>query len=403
MAKYENPNKMIIINGYIRDINDCCPMDIIDIIHEFYDSYMIFNVFVYQNLFNDNCIYFNIISNSFFYIKNDYTLYVNGVNDDGQLGLECLDDVQNSRKHNYFDGRDIELIRNVSINGNHSFIYTRNHKLYGFGNNNHNQTGIIDSKECIQIPTLIEFDFEGILVKIQSGENYTIFLNDKGNVYGCGFNILGCLTNKYNSNVMTSCSIQNIMSNNNIKDIGCCSESSYALNDDNILYAFGDNKYGQLGIFLKSINWSDDILIAFNHKKIKTFNTGHKHIGIITINDELHMFGHNYSKQCGFDSNTDVYSCHYGNKIKLPNKSKIISVQCGSFHTILKTIKNDYYSFGNNVFDQLLLELTTKTAKISEPTKISMEYLYKLTNSKNKIIDLIPGWNTTFIIQKTYE
>ena len=109
------------------------------------------------------------------------------------------------------------------------------------------------------------------------------------------------------------------------------------------------------------------------------------------------MFGLNGDYQCG----SKYYNvCHKPNIIRI-NGEYIKHIKCASYHNIIKTHNNTYYSFGKNDEQQLLIKNSIVFSKKSmyKPKLISTKYLYSLTKSKKCIIDLIPINNQTYIIQ----
>ena len=120
------------------------------------------------------------------------------------------------------------------------------------------------------------------------------------------------------------------------------------------------------------------------------------HWGLIGISGNLYMYGNNEYFQCGFSMRNLSYINRINSKKK---KAKIIDVKCGNTHTIIKTIfsnKYQYYSFGSNNYNQLLLNSNHRCCLLS---LISLEYVQLLTKSNKNIIDLIPGYDTTYILQ----
>ena len=413
MPFYDRRNSDIITKGYVRQmINMVIPHVIIMIINVFYGSSIKFNIYDSKTKKHiKNCVYFNIVADARFYINNDGTLFVNGDNIFGQLGMNSKEiDYKDLTKHNFFNGYDIALINNSSINGHHCFIYTWDNKLYGFGYNKKHQIAKPDEnarkKQHIFLkPELLRCDFDSILVQIACGDRHTLFLTKNGNVYGTGANNSGQLIkityateeeylaslcdNLYNHKIH-----RKILDNNDIKRIGCCKESSYVMDNNDVLFSFGDNEYGQLGIQNIYAETTYNKNRVHDGKKLKTFDCGELHIGILTDNNHVWMYGLNDEHQCG---NMFGEKCH-GHKIVLDNEL-ITGIKCGLSHNIIKTHKNNYYGFGCNSSNQLLIPNNfNHDISISKPTLISKEYLSKLINSNNDIIDLIPIKQETFII-----
>jgi len=372
-----------IVHGYVKKYCNNYNENLygmITIILMFHDKYVTFGVFNENGLkLIENCKYFRVNNKSLFFVDNKDILYVYGSNKFGNLGINNEDDMElnDITIHNNFKNGECMLISN-GITNKHGFICTKNNELYGFGRNNKSQIGSQIYGRILYDVTLIDYNFDSKLKEISCGAEHTLCLTNKRNVYACGNNKFKQIPFKYGTkNVNMEC----VVNSRNIISIGCCYNSSYLLYSTNAFKSFGDNTYGELcdKNTLKGI-------------KITKFNCGQNHIGCLTGDNILYMFGNNYDYQSGFD-NIDV--CFKGYKI---NISDIIDVKCGGFHTIIKTINNEYYAFGLNKNKQLLID-TNKDKLL--PTLIDINYLKKITNSSNMIIDLIPGYINTYIIQQT--
>ena len=88
---------------------------------------------------------------------------------------------------------------------------------------------------------------------------------------------------------------------------------------------------------------------------------------------------------------------YYPTKIKLNN---IIQIKCGNNHTILKQKKENktkYYSFGYNEYNQCLLN-NDHEYYVYQPKLIDLEHIKNKIGLNNIILNLLPGFNETFII-----
>ena len=77
-------------------------------------------------------------------------------------------------------------------------------------------------------------------------------------------------------------------------------------------------------------------------------------------------------------------------------------VNCGGFHDIIKTDKNEYYSFGHNFEGQLLIK-GNKYNSVCVPTKISKEYIHELIGYESILMDIIPHNSYTIIIVESQQ
>ena len=394
----------LLVTGYIKiNANYYVPSEIYQVIMSFYMMYFLVSIYDENgcNIISDTQnIYCN--GDSLYMIKHDGSLYVRGSNKFGQLGIDTKwENVQTPTLNEFFVKNNNIALISQGITNECCFILSKNNILYGFGWNRYNQLGIKTTESKNYSPLIIKYDFKSVLKSIQCGFRHSVFLTENGNVYGCGNNSYNQLSTKYiNSNYGDSV-IQNIIDTQNVIHINCCLYSSYILYNNNIGMSVGHNTSGELGINNHHIKNSVIFREILDGNKIQKLDAGYLHIGCLTQMNELYMFGFNRRGQCNTPFHTG--KVHKGNKVKLSNNDTIIDVKCGYDHTIIKTYDHDkdlthFYGFGSNYKGQLLIPQNRITFYL--PKSISIEYIQKLTKSNKKIIDIMPSWEETFLIQE---
>mmetsp|Transcript_94310 Transcript_94310/g.115488 ORF Transcript_94310/g.115488 Transcript_94310/m.115488 type:complete len:429 (+) Transcript_94310:40-1326(+) len=405
---YGNSEISCFVLRYLRDIILVRhpPNDVVGIIVAFCGSIVSFTIFNSQHgsfeTLQECCgIYVNKSTVSLMDLDN--RLHVFGANNYYQLGfdsrkkrnsmheLEWIIWKKRSFLHEFFKDKCV-LLCSTGMNNDWNFIQTSD-GLYAMGWNAFNQCGIKTTQRFIPKPRKIEC-LSMKLKLIKCGRMHSLFLTINGNIFGCGDNRELQLTHKYYQTNKDNI-IQCIIDTNNIASIDCSADSSYVFDANHKLMVFGSNKYGQLGINNPSIKHSS--IIDFNSTEIDVnrLSCGRCHIGCLTHDNKLYMFGSNSHYQCGLKNK---YKCCVGYEISL-NNERIVSVKCGPRNTIIKTDKNHYYSFGNNANNVLLLD--TQKKRVSKPTLITSEYIHKITQSNNDVMDILPSNNGTYIIQKS--
>ena len=364
MTFYERNKFKIIISGYIRqNIGKDILNDIRDVIYVFSDKYLRFNVHNSSSgdiSCDDECICVAI--------NGDEVLFVN---DQHILRTGCIDNVDNFKNY---------VIKNISsgIDNHHGFIYTDKCELYGYGDNRNEELGFESENFKVNNAMLINANCDGYIKDIKCGNDYSLFLNNKGNVFGCGSNDYNQLTSNYKEQHK---GIQSIITGQNIAQINCCSQTSLILTNEKVLKIFGLNIQQNRGIYNGIIPLNDDVIY---------FDCGVEFAGYITKDYELIMFGDNSEEQCGLSDANNIQ------RYTLTSNEQIIKVKCGGWHSFVKTKYNKWYSFGYNAGNQLLLK---KNDRNCVPTLISIKYIQKnIIKSKSNIIDFIPAQLSTYII-----
>ena len=350
-----------------------------------------------------------------------------GDNSNGQCGMKNYSNqpkstyIEDAIKHNGFN--NVSLISNGMENC-HVFVINDD-KIYGFGRNNYAQIGYVSKYMNVYDPILIEYPFDSKLKQISCGQSHTLFLTFNGSIYCCGSNKYGQI-NHQRRNEASKYTIFKLPELNGFIKIGCGEYNSIALHKYGTLHTFGNNYFGELGM---QTNWRHSFAIkSINSiKNIINFSVGSHHISCINKYGNVYMFGDNSSGQCGFNHPTKKIFNPRLLRVKFKDKYDIFyDIKCGSTHTIIKTNNNNYYSFGSNISYECLLELggitlddlnTSFTGDfnhlfkmmfksngiVDEPKKISHHFIKTQIKNKGSIVDLIPGYETTYIIQRFHE
>ena len=374
----------VFIDGYMRRcLGKYVPIIIVQIVCHYYQNfYQISNKrFEIQNelIGDSDTDLVNVMFNGekhYFFIMSNKDVITKRIQKDGNFTINRL------------NVNDIDVI-SQGWGHNHCFIYTKDHKLYGYGRNQVKQLSLKHQSKIYSKPTLVTNAFISPLIQIQCGWLHSIFLCKNGDLFGCGYNNYGQICS--NTDVMLS-KIIPINDIQNIVQIGCGTYTSYFLNNKGILYSVGSNTDGLLGINDINIKWTHKIQRITNIS-IKQFSVGMHHVGLINNNNELYMFGNNKYGQCGLGIlSTNV--AYKPTKVKL---NDVINIKCGGHHNIC-TNKHGYHSFGYNEYKQCLLNKSKLI--VSSPNMIHLKYIQNKLNCQGNIITIIPSYMDSFIIQK---
>eukprot|EP01084_Bolivina_argentea_P016205 30344_1 len=120
------------------------------------------------------------------------------------------------------------------------------------------------------------------------------------------------------------------------------------LTDDGILLASGGNWDGECGLGHR-MHQTEPIPIPHfvdNDIKILDMDCGYNHNLVLTDNNNLFAFGGNgYGQCCVLNMFSNVY---VPKQIKCFSNYNIKSIQCGGYHSYICTQQNEYYLFGSN-------------------------------------------------------
>lgn len=198
-------------------------------------------------------VFDDFVGKNFFCITKDDSVYTFGSNSSGCLGFDHNHPVEEPTLIKELCGKKISQVYRGQ-----SHMLARNDKneIFCWGNNNCGQLGIgIHKKFVIYKAQINEALSQKSIVEISCGSNHSMGLSTNGEVYSWGANDhgqVGCSSpNKFHSKPVKLTFFRNMV----IKAICCGSNHSVAMTSFGVMYGWGDNGYGQLGI------GSDDDLI----------------------------------------------------------------------------------------------------------------------------------------------
>jgi len=131
---------------------------------------------------------------------------------------------------------------------------------------------------------------------------------------------------------------------------------SIALTADGIVFSWGSNNIGHLGLghigHRRNIDTPTQVLGPLEEKKIIYAQIGSHFCVALTVDGELFTWGINYSGQLGFGHKEDFIDTPTQVKGLLEGK-RVAFVQVGDFHVIAITTDGEIFSWGSNQHGQL--------------------------------------------------
>jgi alpha-tubulin suppressor-like RCC1 family protein len=277
------------------------------------------------------------------------SVYSCGVNDYGELGRTVDDNNTIPIIIDTYANLDSPIGRPnivaISAGEMHSLFLDEYGYVYSCGFGGYGGTvgglghGNIDHKDY---PTRI--DILSNIVAISSGNATSLFLDENGYVYSCGYNFNGELGTGNTDNKPYPTMINNLL---NIVVISIGTDHSLFLDNLGNVYSCGANSYGQLG--------------RTGNNKIPmqiTTNIGDSNIVAIRTGDDHSLF---------LDENGNVYSCGYNEfgqlghghtnnssiPIRIDTLSNIVAISAGWAHSLFLDENGNVYSCGVNSDGQL--------------------------------------------------
>ena len=378
----------------------------------------------------------------------------------GQTGHECMNYILSPSIMNFTQIVNSEQFSNnidiepVTGEWHSAFLIkdTVDTYLYMFGKNIFGQLGVDENSyvyEPILLPSLSEKE---LIKKVSLGGEHSLLLSQKNNIYSCGLNIFGQLgTGDYeNRGNFTNLNIyQNVLKNNDnekIIDIVAGAQHSLIISNLNKLYYCGFNKNKFLGIpedinlftYIQNDKLTNNIIlirarmnisgVLFEDKKtiaifgqdldllnkspdiflinindiekthdetieIKDFKLGNEFIEVLLSNGTVYTCGINNKKQLGVDDSQIINNGSKLNFYKVSLPEQIIQIEVGYDNSIVISKSGKIYGWGSNYYGQIC---QTKQSSSNKPELINYDCvrdssLYKISTGAYHTIALYKG------------
>jgi alpha-tubulin suppressor-like RCC1 family protein len=240
-----------------------------------------------------------------------------------------------------------------SVIGSNALIINENDEIFaigtnttgiiGFGHNYPINDAIIVKQLCNK--KIIGFDY---------GIEHMIAITEDNKIYIWGNNYFGQLGNGTNDNCFEPQMPEKLM-NERIVDICCGDFHSLVLSECGRVYAWGDNRYGQIGNECDNKCQSIPIKIETLVKvKIISISCGQYHSMALSDKGCVYSWGNNSFGQLGF---TNIIGSNTPKLIELFDETNqkifIEKISCGPFNSLLLSRERNIYGFGSNNFGQL--------------------------------------------------
>ncbi len=273
-------------------------------------------------------------------IKTNGTLWGTGLNTSGQLGLG-----NNTSRNTFIQiGSSTWITCNVALNAFSAAIRS-DYTLWTTGINTNGQLGL-GNTTAINVFTQVITAGINTWSKITAGNAFMGGIKTDGTLWTWGLNTSGQLglgnTTQYTSP-------QQVGIETNYINVYSCNATLYIMKNDNTIWGSGSNTNGQLGLVMGDyINSS--VLIQIGSSTWMNFVTGLTHIWFIDTNYNMYFLGNNGAAQSGMNYINATYPHKYPT---LYNDSSNWLSYIVTYSILLIKPNGTLWSIGINDFGQL--------------------------------------------------
>ena len=255
-------------------------------------------------------------------------------------------------------------ITTIGCGDDHSACITDDGRLFTWGSNKEGQLGLRDFKTRLQ-PVMVECCHDPDVPRLKNTKNkiftniivgnwHNLAITSKKKVYAWGKNKYGQLGLGHTNNLSLPTSILTLSDPLNPKNVRCMAAGkshSVIIAEDGDVYTWGRGWDGQLGHdVVTEIELEPRIVPHMENRASAAVACGAGHTVIVTDNGNVWAWGDNKSGQLGTGNLTSTATPIF---LSTMDEQEVTHVACGMEHTVLVTIANEVYGFGNGVYDQL--------------------------------------------------
>ena len=251
---------------------------------------------------------------------------------------------------NFFNGHSA-CVLGIACGWNHTVFWMSNGLVYSTGLNDNGQLGYSNKDSCH--PAWIKALETQNIVHASCGELHTVLVNAKGLLFSFGNNEKGQLgmSVKDFAKSYIPRHVKGIPMHVMMVKVACGRNHTIALSSAGDVYCWGANEYGQCGIAVKSDKpITPQRLEFFFGFPIYKIAAGGNHSVALTISGTLFAWGKNGYGQLGLGNGLDR---PLPTKIKMLCGKSICHIACGEEHTMALTSAGGVFTFGAGSSGQL--------------------------------------------------
>jgi alpha-tubulin suppressor-like RCC1 family protein len=336
-------------------------------------------------------------------------LYAFGNNFHGQLGNPDVTNEPHPTPTLVTLPGELGYVTQATAGGSFSLAVTSTGQLYAFGENDDgqlgNETNLEDIFAANPTATLVTLPGEdGPVTQAAAGSTFSLAITTTGQLYAFGNNRQGQLGNTTNFETVEPNPTPTLVTlpelSAPVAQVAAGGFFSLAATTTGQLYAFGENFDGQLGISPTGVDAPTPTLVPLPEAAgaVTAIAAGYSFSLVATSSGELYAFGENDHGQLGNADNDRPLEPHpTPTLVTLPGEvGPVTQVAAGSDHSLALTSSGQLYTFGWNRFGQLGITTNSGT-----PTANPTPTLVTLPGARGRVVRIAAGAEYSLALTST--
>ncbi|GAM25008.1 hypothetical protein SAMD00019534_081830 [Acytostelium subglobosum LB1] len=260
----------------------------------------------------------------------------------------------------------------IKFGNNFAMLLTDTGQVYSWGLCSYGKLGH-PTKRDIAIPSPISAFRNKQIISISCGKDHSLALDEIGVVYSWGNNTGGRLGLGTTGDFIFSPTIIPFFEDQCVASISCGQEFSMALCNGGSLYSWGQGTMGNLGYKVEGgLNFQKSPRLVKDLPPSKQVSCGNWHTMVLSEEGEVYTFGSNRDGRLGVASPD---STHIPQRVKLDKSIKKIGAGL-NFNAVLSEHSNFVFTWGSNENSQLgvLLEGHKKSTWMPQLVRALLPY-----------------------------
>jgi alpha-tubulin suppressor-like RCC1 family protein len=292
------------------------------------------------------------------------SVYGFGDNHEGELGNTTSNDPQTTPTVVAMPGATGPVVE-IALGGLHSLAITSTGQLFAFGDDTWGELGTSVGPDPNPTPTLVTLPgATGPVSVVAAGYTFSLAATSTGQLYAFGENRYGQLGSTTNNGGGTANPTPTLVTlpgqSGPVTLLAAGDEFSLAATSTGQLYAFGENYWGQLGS--RTRDRTEDanptpklVTLPGATGSVAQLAAGAVHSLVLTSTGQLYAFGGNEGGQLGSTTNSGSGEANpTPTLVTLPGETgPVTQVAAGYAHSLALTSTGQLYAFGENYFGQL--------------------------------------------------